>query len=243
MSCLGPLYLPNPPREWNRYSTPCTGELYANKSFGIQNAEIVAQQYKGNILQYKKNSFNITQKQRYAQIAKGMWTNRTTSWASQTETSTQPNTKSLKRIGAIGTLTEDDLLFGCPLPLPPPDNQVLPIVPVIDKDKSPIIPPPPPTPGPKHSPYIPPPKKPDFIPNIIMLEGGFLVCNVIEDRCNGELIKTTKNQTCFPTSSSDVPGKIRLLCYDPSSPDYYPKVKRTYGTSDNKWPVNSKFIR
>jgi hypothetical protein len=242
MSCLGPNYLPNPPREWNRYSTSCTSELYVNKSIGIQNAEIVAQQYKGNILQYKKNSFNITQKQRYAQISKGMWTNRTTSWASQTETYTQPNTKSLKRIGAIGTITEDDLLFGCPQPLPPPDNKVLPIVPVIDIDKSPIIPP---SPGPiPPSPYIPPPpKERDFIPNIIMLEGGFLVCNVIEDRCTGELIKTTANQTCFPTSDSDVPGKIRLLCYNPSLPDYYPKVKRTYGTSGSKWPVNSKFIR
>jgi hypothetical protein len=56
---------------------------------------------KGNILQYKKNSSSLTKNQRYTQIAKGMWTNRTKTWATQSATYTNPNTGSLLRVNSV----------------------------------------------------------------------------------------------------------------------------------------------
>lgn len=75
MSCLGPTYNPRPPREWSRFSTPCTA---LTSSITPQNAYNLAMLAKGNVLQYKKNSSNITKNQRYSQIARGSWTNRNT---------------------------------------------------------------------------------------------------------------------------------------------------------------------
>ena len=103
MSCLGPNYNPKPPREWYRFENVCAynntninnlGLVSLNgKTYPLSNLK------KGNVLEYKKNSSNITKNQRYAQIAKGMWTNRTTNFATQTVTYTNPNIRQLKRVG------------------------------------------------------------------------------------------------------------------------------------------------
>jgi hypothetical protein len=116
MSCLGPGYNPNPARAWSRVQNPCSYSLEAPFSFynpetGQQilfQQEVKNMLQKGNVLQYKKNSSGLTKKQRYSQIAKGMWTNRTKTWASQTQTSTNPNTNNLARVSY-------DLI---PLPVP-----------------------------------------------------------------------------------------------------------------------------
>jgi hypothetical protein len=56
---------------------------------------------KGNVLQHKNNSSNLTQKQRYALIAKGKWVNRTT-WGSQSANGyTNPNIKNLQRVNYV----------------------------------------------------------------------------------------------------------------------------------------------
>jgi hypothetical protein len=88
-------------------------------------------------------------------------------------------------------------------------------------------------------PYIPPPGETIYV----VPDGGTLVCNKIQDQCTGEIIDKTRDKICFPTSCSDVPGKIELLCWSGREPVYFPKVKRTYGTSGDKWPTNAKFIR
>lgn len=108
MSCLGPGYNPNPPRAWSRVQNQCTYNLDPPTGVFIpltgQTINLIdyprskQMLLKGNILQYKKNSSNLTKQQRYSQIAKGLWTNRTKSWASQTQTSTNPNTSSLLRV-------------------------------------------------------------------------------------------------------------------------------------------------
>jgi hypothetical protein len=100
-----------------------------------------------------------------------------------------------------------------------------------------IIPPQPDEPPdyPSNLPYIPPPG----ITIFIIPDGGTLLCNRIVDPCTGEILEKTRNQICFPTSCSDVPGKIKLLCWSGREPIYFPKVKRTYGTTGNKWPVNA----
>lgn len=97
MSCLGPLYNPRPPRAWSRVQICSLNGTFDSTQENMRN--------KGNILQYKKNSSNLTKQQRYSQIAKGMWTNRTKTWASQTQTSTNPNTNSLLRVDYLETET------------------------------------------------------------------------------------------------------------------------------------------
>ena len=66
-------YNPVPPRVWSRVQNPCTFDVN-NLNTDYARAEYDRQMLlKGNILQYKKNSSNLTKKQRYTQIAKGMW--------------------------------------------------------------------------------------------------------------------------------------------------------------------------
>ena len=98
MTCF---YNPVPSRVWSRVENPCF-RIIANENENftqVQRLDEAAKQLqKGNILQYKKNSSNLTKNQRYSQIAKGKWTNRTRTWATQSETYTNPNMTSLKRV-------------------------------------------------------------------------------------------------------------------------------------------------
>ena len=106
-------YNPIPTRVWSRTQAPCTYfneyENYDTIYVALNNTTVSRAKalydtqmlVKGNVLQYKKNSSNITKMQRYSQICKGKWTNRTISYATQTETYTNPNIKSLKRINAV----------------------------------------------------------------------------------------------------------------------------------------------
>ena len=96
-------YLPEPPRAWYRVVNVCTNTNVNNASSYYTLLEAAAQLNKGNVLQYKKNSSNLTQKQQYAQIAKGMWTNRTKTWATQSETYSNPNTTGLQRVNYVET--------------------------------------------------------------------------------------------------------------------------------------------
>jgi len=105
-------YLPIPPRAWSRVQNQCTytvdssyNSIYVpliNKTLPPQNAIFLDKQlYKGNILQYKGNSSRITKKQKYSQISKGLWCNRTKVFATQTQTYTNPNTTSLQRVNYV----------------------------------------------------------------------------------------------------------------------------------------------
>jgi hypothetical protein len=109
-------YLPQPPRAWSRVqSIPyCTDPLlpsspkytvYVPRTKQTLPPSIADAQdkiiYKGNILQYKNNSSNLTKNQRFSQIAKGMWINRQKSYATQSQTYTNPNTSSLYRVNSV----------------------------------------------------------------------------------------------------------------------------------------------
>ena len=122
---------PDPPRVWSRVQGRCS--TLPVDTITQKEADLIAMASKGNILQYKNNSSNITKQQRYSQIAKGMWTNRNTTWASQSVNATMPNTLSLKRVNyktiyldngapAIGPIT-------CPTPVEPTIPSTLPINP------------------------------------------------------------------------------------------------------------------
>lgn len=94
-------YLPRPPRAWTRVNNRCTYDTEYNEGYDPLIFQRVAQINKGNVLQYKKNSSNLTKNQRYSQIAKGLWTNRTKTWATQSDIYTNPNTTSLKRVAYV----------------------------------------------------------------------------------------------------------------------------------------------
>jgi len=91
-------YNPIPSRVWNRVQGRCSTDSY-DPNINYSETDYEKQMlFKGNILQYKKNSSNLTKKQKYTQIAKGMWTNRNKTWATQSATYTNPNTSSLLRV-------------------------------------------------------------------------------------------------------------------------------------------------
>jgi hypothetical protein len=111
-------YLPIPPRAWSRVENRCSydSSIKSENSDNIYDPFVyyrVAQINKGNVLQYKKNSSNLTKNQRYSQIAKGMWTNRTKTWATQSVTYSNPNTTSLKRVGYV-EYPKNDITPGSP---------------------------------------------------------------------------------------------------------------------------------
>ena len=271
MSCLGQNYNPNPTRTWSRFENTCifaTGEGYNPNDliyipmlkrfvYAYQLDYELAVLQKGNILQYKKNSSNITKNQKYAQIARGYWTNRTTTWASQTESYTNPNTNMLIRsnytnitIDGVPTL---EPITRCP---PVPTNSFAALPSQIgfsgsnsgssaSASSSFVIPPPPPPPplpdtinnnnNNNNNGVLPP--RSDIIPTVvipvlIIPDGGTLQCNSYQNICSGETYVKPNPRQCNPTSASDVPGPIKYLCYDDSLPTYYPRERRTY-TSNN----------
>ena len=96
------VYNPNPPRLWSRfnYVCPCpSGQGQAQCSTDFLKLD---ERRKAEILKYKANSSNITKKQQYANAASNRWlTGRKRSWATQTDTYTNPNTSALQRVGNV----------------------------------------------------------------------------------------------------------------------------------------------
>jgi hypothetical protein len=92
MSCLDPSYNPIPSKQWSRVQTNCYKSSILQYNSQLQMAS------KGNILQYKSNSSNLTQKQIYALIVQGKWVNKTKTWATQTTNYTNPNINNLTKI-------------------------------------------------------------------------------------------------------------------------------------------------
>jgi len=105
---LGIQYNPEPPRVWSRVQRRCTSTIESSpfvyvplqtKTILYENAIYNEKQYyKGNILQYKGNSSRLTKNQQYSQIVNGFGSSRKKSYATQTETYTNPNTTGLLRI-------------------------------------------------------------------------------------------------------------------------------------------------
>jgi len=106
-------YNPIPPRAWSRVQTRCTytdpSSNYTSAYIPLTNQTVSLAQadyqdkllYKGNILQYKGNSSQLTKKQKYSQLTKGLGPNRTKVFATQSETYTNPNTTGLLRVNTI----------------------------------------------------------------------------------------------------------------------------------------------
>lgn len=122
-------YNPPIPRVWSRVQHACTyvnendndNNNYKNVYIPITNQTVSLAEaielnkmfYKGNILQYKGNSARFTKAQKYAQLAKGTGPSRTKSFATQTQTYSDPNNKFLLREDTT-TYTYPNPLVGAP---------------------------------------------------------------------------------------------------------------------------------
>lgn len=261
MSCFNSnCYLPQPPRAWSRVQNSCSltydSDLVKDPYTGqyvssIVLAERIAMLNKGNILQYKVNSSNLTKAQRYSKIAKGQWVNRNTTWATQsTRGGTNPNSTSLKRVGNVINIAIDPttgIIIGptiapisCPKPFIP-NNPMLPSNISGGGDViNPILPPPiDPTPGSNIFPNI---VQDVPISPIVIPDGGTLICSIQENVCTGETKRSLSQQLCHPTTDSNVPGPIRELCWNDGTQTWYPKTRYVMTNSANKWPVNAILV-
>lgn len=248
----GKCYLPQPPRAWSRVQNSCslitastvdqfvqvpyTGEIVPYAELGPRLAMI----NKGNVLQYKKNSSNLTSWQKYSQIAKGQWTNRTKTWATQsTRGYTNPNNLSLIRSGGIN-ITLDGVPTALPVTCPKIPINNNPVLPTNGGGgtSEPPLPPPPPPPsegGGTVIPIVPVP----IVQPIVIQDLGNLVCGSYQNLCTGEIIEPIKLDNCHPTTDSDVPGPIQELCWNDGNPTWYPRQRYIMTNSTNKWPVNA----
>ena len=279
MSCFNNCYLPNPPRAWSRVQNSCSLNTDTNTNTNTNTninanyllGEKTAMLNKGNVLQYKANSSNLTKSQRSSKIAKGQWINRNTTWATQsTRGYTNPNSTSLKRGGNVENIAIDPItgiIIGpttAPVTCPKliiTENEGLPSNSGGGSDtKEPEIPPPvEPMPRsdtfPAIIPEIPPPVEPtpgsDTFPAIIpetpvdpivIQDGGNLICSIQENICTGETKRSLSQQLCNPTTDSNVPGTIQELCWNDGTPTWYPRQRYVMSNSSNKWPVNATLL-
>jgi hypothetical protein len=199
---------------------------------------------KGNVLQYKKNSSNLTKRQRYAQIAKGQWTNRNTTWATQsTRGYTNPNNQSLQRVNSVN-ITLDGQPTLAPVTCPQPFTPVYEPLPATSSSGAnpEVIPPPPPPPTVNTGTELPPTIVEPPVEPIVIQDLGNLVCGTQENVCTGELIRQPTDIICHPTTDSDVPGSIMELCWNDGNPTWYPRQRYVMTNSGNKWPVNYKLL-
>lgn len=105
-------YLPPSPNLWSRVQNSITFPLpetdytqtyvpLINQTVSLEEANYYNKLlYKGNILQYKANSFQISKKQKYSKLAQGLGPSRTKTFATQTQTYSNPNTNSLLRVNS-----------------------------------------------------------------------------------------------------------------------------------------------
>ena len=246
MSCFNNCYLPNPPRAWSRVQNSCPD---TNDDPFL--AEKIAMLNKGNVLQYKANSSNLTQSQKYSKIVKGQWVNRNTTWATQSAKGyTNPNTTSLKRSGNVINIAIDPITGAIIGPTESPITCLKPITPVNEvlpsnggggsNVKEPDIPPPvEPSPN---SDTFPPIISDPIVEPIVIQDGGVLICSVQENVCTGETKNSISQQLCHPTTDSDVPGSIQDLCWNDGTQTWFPRQRYVLSNSGNKWPTNAKLV-
>lgn len=226
-------YNPIPPRVWSRVQNKCTyvdssNNAYYQSVFIPLPAIPFTQQpmplaeanyqdkllYKGNILQYKGNSSQLTKKQKYTQLAKGFGPSRTKVFATQTQTYTNPNTTGLQRVNYT-TYPFPNTLVGKPNNISGPFQYAVP--------------------NPNGC------LNPDGTPSTAVQDGGSLVCGTLANPCTNELIKANNGSAaiCNPASASDVPG-TSFLCWNRRVQTWFPRQRYVMPNSGTKWPEGYK---
>jgi hypothetical protein len=82
---------PEPPRLWSRFNINCSP--YSN--FSKQQLDM---RRKAEILQYKNNSSNLSKKMKWSQLSRGVNSYNKKTWATQSDTFTNPNVRKLPRV-------------------------------------------------------------------------------------------------------------------------------------------------
>jgi hypothetical protein len=207
---LNPGYNPNPPRIGYRSSTCNT--LYPDETnvFTPTQQELIKQQYKGNVLQYKANSSNYSKNTIYSKIIQGTWTNRKRCYASQRVKYTNPNTQFFAQEGNSNILL-NGVSTNYPVTCPPYSNLVY-----YNSNQ-------------RANPAIG-----------VISNGGVFICNKQVNPCTGYVKTNPPVNYCFSTTCSDVPGRETFLCYKSTNNPYYPKPKRIMTDVGIKFPINYK---
>lgn len=133
MACFNPSgQPPNPPRVWSRVQNQCTTDNSSNPNpivfFPLTGQNLPVERIgeeirmieKGNVLQYKKNSSNLTKQQRYSKVVTGKWANRNSTLATQGLQFTDPNTRKLKRVNYRTIFADDGTVANLPVTCPEP---------------------------------------------------------------------------------------------------------------------------
>ena len=219
-------YLPEPPRAWSRVqsipyctdpnipSTPKYTVYVPRTKQNIPPSEADLQDkiiYKSNILQYKNNSSNLTKKQKYSQISKGLWTNRQKSYATQTLTYTNPNTSSLYRVNSITS---------------PPNN----IPGSINNESGPY----------QYGVSNPFNCNSNDIVDGGSLICNTLAQPCTNELIKTYPIQTCFPITASDVPGFSNPSVTKFLCWDSKISTWYPRNKLNMNNSGNKWPINYK---
>jgi hypothetical protein len=219
-------YLPNPPRAWSRVEgnincispiVPPLGNynVYVPLTKQTIHPAIAAYEqkilYKGNILQYKNNSSNLSKKQIYSKIANRTWVNKK-SYATQSLTYTNPNTNSLYRANASTISSRNETIGDVGNPAGPYGDIY----------------------------YNPFNCSNDTISEGGTLICGTLAnpCNnklIKSTKSQNCALITSSNVPGF-----GVPWISKILCWNKKLSVYIPRQRRVMNNSGTKWPVNYK---
>lgn len=219
-------YLPQPPRAWSRVQTIpyCTDpflpvdykyKVYVPRTNQTVDPDIADLQdkilYKGNILQHKNNSGNLTKNQRYSKIAKGAWINNKKSYATQSLIYTNPNTSGLLRVNAVAVPPNDvpgsvnnasgPYQYGVANPFDCSSNDIVVGGTLICNTLA------------------------NPCTNQIIKKYPVQRCFPI---------------TASDVPGFSNPKVVKFLCWDPKIHTWYPKTRLTMSNSGNKWPQNYK---
>jgi hypothetical protein len=219
-------YLPIPPRAWSRVEgnincispiIPPLGkyDVYIPLTKQTVPPAIADYQqkvlYKGNILQYKNNSSNLSKKQIYSKIANGKWINNK-SYATQSLTYSNPNTKSLYRVNANQISTPNDTA-----------GQV--------GNSS----------GPYGDVYYNPFNcSTDIIEEGGSLVCGTLANPCTNQLIKSSKSQNCALITSSNVPGFRVPGIAKILCWNKKLSVFIPRQRRVMSNSGNKWPFNYK---
>jgi hypothetical protein len=215
-------YLPLPPRVWSRVQDPCTylnpNDDYTQSYVPLTNQTISLAQAnyqnqllnKGNILQYKKNSAQLTKKQKYSQLTKGLGPSRTKVFATQTDTYTNPNTSSFLRVNYTD-FPFPNQLAGQPNNISGPFQYNVP------------------------NPFNCSSNTLQDGGNLVYGTYANQCTGEIIKEC-----KRTDATICNPSSCSDVPGRPIVLCWNNKLNSWYPKKRYIMNSTTDKWPENYK---
>lgn len=215
-------YLPLPPRVWSRVQSSCTflnpNDNYTTGSsvFTGQPVSYVEGIYqlqlynKGNVLQYKANSAQLSKKQKYTQLAKGYGPSRTKVFATQSETYSNPNINGLLRVGGVN-IPFPNQLVGQPNNISGPYQYDVPNPNNCTTNGSLL----------------------DGGTLICGVHVNPCTNQVISERKQIGLI-------CNPSYASDVPGRPIVLCWKPGTQSWFPKPRYVMNNSTDKWPLNYK---